>query len=476
MGLRRVLNIVIATTVVAGMAACGEKAPENNYVVEVDGHGISKETILQNYRNSSAYRNAEDFTEEQIRHYIEDKWLGDLYFLAGAYDEGLHQDSAFKALMDREKKRLLTRQGGALYHQVVPDSITVTDAAIRDLYNQSVFEYKIADIWLTSKARADSVYEALQKGADFATMARRYSADRRSAPRGGEVPIYFKRSQLGDALGEAVQQLEVGAISKPTGVENGFHIVKLLDKRSKEQKPFQQVRRNLEAEVRRKKQNQYIQTFLDSLVSAYQITINESMVEEFLKAFRKKATFSYRIDKEALPPEIRNNNIVEFRGGAWSVTDAAERYNESEVQNRMEISSVADFKDFVHKAIVPQLMYHEALHRGIDTTAAFRKTFQEVRDQKLIQYCKETYILDKIRSFSEEKLRAFYTEHSEQWPDKSFGEVQGAVQAKLRLQKRRELYQQTLEDFKSRFDAEFHRSAIKEVVQTLKADADKTNG
>lgn len=81
----------------------------------------------------------------------------------------------------------------------------------------------------TAQLRADSLYDALQKGADFATLAKQYSDDKASAAKGGQLGQFGKGMMIPD-FENAVYSMSVGQISKPVKTTVGWHIIKLEDR------------------------------------------------------------------------------------------------------------------------------------------------------------------------------------------------------------------------------------------------------
>jgi len=75
------------------------------------------------------------------------------------------------------------------------------------------------------EARADKIYEALQGGADFATVAARESEDG-AAKSGGKLGT-FKKTEIRDELAGAVEGLDAGEVSKPVRSAQAIHIVRL---------------------------------------------------------------------------------------------------------------------------------------------------------------------------------------------------------------------------------------------------------
>lgn len=82
-----------------------------------------------------------------------------------------------------------------------------------------------------AKLRADSIYTALVKGANFADLARRLSDDKGSASRGGDVS-WVQKGQTVKEFEDVVFAMKKGELSKPFLSPFGYHIVKLMDKQN----------------------------------------------------------------------------------------------------------------------------------------------------------------------------------------------------------------------------------------------------
>jgi peptidyl-prolyl cis-trans isomerase SurA len=82
-----------------------------------------------------------------------------------------------------------------------------------------------------AKLRIDSIYSALQKGADFAMLAKKCSDDKGSAANGGELP-WIEKGQTLKEFEEQVFSMKPGELSKPFESPAGWHIVLLKAKRN----------------------------------------------------------------------------------------------------------------------------------------------------------------------------------------------------------------------------------------------------
>ena len=80
-----------------------------------------------------------------------------------------------------------------------------------------------------AKERIDSIYNALQNGADFAELAKKCSDDKGTAANGGELQWIAKGMTLKE-FEDAAWALEKGQMSKPVLSPAGWHIIMLKDK------------------------------------------------------------------------------------------------------------------------------------------------------------------------------------------------------------------------------------------------------
>ena len=90
--------------------------------------------------------------------------------------------------------------------------------------------------------RADSIWRALQAGADFASLARRVSEDRQTAANGGEMG-WLQSHQSFIEFEQAAYALQPGEFSQPVLAPDGYHII--LMKERKQLEPFEVLRDDL---------------------------------------------------------------------------------------------------------------------------------------------------------------------------------------------------------------------------------------
>lgn len=80
-----------------------------------------------------------------------------------------------------------------------------------------------------AKQRADSLYNLIVAGADFAELAKRYSQDQGTARNGGTLPLLGPGMAIKE-FEDVAYTLQPGQVSQPFLSSLGFHIVKMLER------------------------------------------------------------------------------------------------------------------------------------------------------------------------------------------------------------------------------------------------------
>ncbi len=135
---------------------------------------------------------------------------------AGYRDQQIRPAMVTDADVEAEARKIYTQA----QQQVDGNGGLVKVAHILVLVNQKA----TADQQKAAKVRADSIYQALQKGADFAELAKKVSQDPGSATKGGELPLIAKGQTLKEFEDQA-WALKDGELSKPFLSPAGWHIV-----------------------------------------------------------------------------------------------------------------------------------------------------------------------------------------------------------------------------------------------------------
>ena len=94
------------------------------------------------------------------------------------------------------------------------------------------------------KAKAEDVLKQARGGADFAELAKKHSEDEGSAKNGGDLD-YFGRGRLVPEFDQTVFAMQPGQISDLVKTQYGYHIIKLVDKKTATTRSLQEVRQQI---------------------------------------------------------------------------------------------------------------------------------------------------------------------------------------------------------------------------------------
>src|SRR6201989_3524524 len=117
-------------------------------------------------------------------------------------------------------------------------------------------------ILVETEDEAKAVKAELDKGADFAELAKKKSKDP-GASDGGDLG-FFTKEQMVPEFSAVAFSLETGKISHPVNSQFGWHIIKVEEKRSRKAPDFEQVRAQIETYVTRKAQADYVGQLRDA--------------------------------------------------------------------------------------------------------------------------------------------------------------------------------------------------------------------
>ncbi|MDO9405992.1 MAG: SurA N-terminal domain-containing protein [Polaromonas sp.] len=107
-----------------------------------------------------------------------------------------------------------------------------------------------------AKAKADTLLAQLRKAPDsFAAVARQNSQDPGSAPNGGDLD-FFARGAMVKPFEDAAFAMKKGDISDVVESEFGYHIIRLTDIKAPKQRSFEEMKPELEADVKKQQAQQ----------------------------------------------------------------------------------------------------------------------------------------------------------------------------------------------------------------------------
>ncbi len=171
-----------------------------------------------------------------------------------------------KKIADSEdfKKRMAFTRSRLLMDSLLAQEgkAATTDEAMKKVYEDASKqisgeqEVHARHILVETEDEAKAVKAELDKGADFAELAKKKSKDP-GASDGGDLG-FFTKEQMVPEFSAVAFKLEPGKISDPVKSQFGWHIIKVEEKRNRKAPDFEQVKGQIETYVTRKAQADYV--------------------------------------------------------------------------------------------------------------------------------------------------------------------------------------------------------------------------
>ncbi|TYA88990.1 peptidylprolyl isomerase [Aggregatibacter actinomycetemcomitans] len=134
-------------------------------------------------------------------------------------------------------------------------NINISNVEIAQYYqdNKSQFmtqgQQRLAHIEVKTEQQAQDLYQQLQNGADFATLAKNHSIDPISAEKGGDLS-WVSAGEFPKVFEDAANALDVGKFSQPVKLDNSYHIILVEERKDSAVLPLERVRPQIVAQIR----------------------------------------------------------------------------------------------------------------------------------------------------------------------------------------------------------------------------------
>lgn len=230
------------------------KVAKEDAVAAVNGSYISRESLQQletQFKQRSAGR--ENMQKELLDNLIEQEVLAQ-----AAISRKLDQDPKYLNSLQIIKSSLLSQ----LVLQDHLQSNQITDAELQAEYAKKTAkphkEYKARHILLKTETDVQKLIDKLEKGADFAQLAKEHSVGP-SATKGGDLG-WFEPSQMVEPFSSAVVDLADNAFSKQAVKSQfGWHIILREGSREVPATPFAELKDSILTALKQEKIKEFVE-------------------------------------------------------------------------------------------------------------------------------------------------------------------------------------------------------------------------
>jgi parvulin-like peptidyl-prolyl isomerase len=164
----------------------------------------------------------------------------------------------------------------------VGSKVQVSDNDVQSYYERNMksgsnLQVKVSHIFVAIPENADAakvlereryakkILARAQAGEDFGALAKELSEDPATRAEGGDLGYFGKEMGLPKPVEELVFSMKVGDVGGPVRGNQGFHVIKLVDRRAKDIKPLGEVKEELRGRLRQKEMERQTKAYLTEL-------------------------------------------------------------------------------------------------------------------------------------------------------------------------------------------------------------------
>lgn len=167
---------------------------------------------------------------------------------------------------------------------LVTDSLVINDEVLKEYYD-AIFTTNTTNIQhllVNDKETAEKLYQKLEKGNDFAKLAKEFSLDTTTKEKGGVWNDYRPGTSL-EIIDEEISNLtDVGQVSQPFNSILGWHIVKLQALNNA--KPFKDMKDTVKEQyIESKMTFNYIKVLIDQIIEKNMNHFDKNIQKELKK-------------------------------------------------------------------------------------------------------------------------------------------------------------------------------------------------
>jgi len=199
------------------------------------------------------------------------------------YDEArrrkLNRDPDIKELINDATKKILISK---VVEEEAKKSGPVSEDDVKVYYEENKEKYMVPEtirashILTGTEEEAEAAKGELDRGAEFAAVAKEYSKDL-TKDRGGDLG-YFGRDQMIPEFEKAAFNLNVGEISGIIKTRFGYHIIELTERKPAVYQSFDEVKDAVRTSIIRDRQRQRFDEFTKKLKEKAKISVNDKLL------------------------------------------------------------------------------------------------------------------------------------------------------------------------------------------------------
>ena len=257
---------------------------------------------------------------------------------------------------------------------------------------------RFRDIQVASKTKAEALLKEIKGGGNFAQVAEKWSLNRDTATKGGDIGQYLIKDQMIPSLQNPLFSLALGEISEPIKIDSLYSIFKVIDEKTIDLNPQQRMK--IEQDFGKIKFGLEKAALVKKLKIKCNLEINRKGLEVFIEKVRQGASFTTEDERNIILYQYDKGRI-----SAGNLVDVAMGLKGEVLAGLTDGEQVASFAD---RYVIPDIMLTEAaVAAGMDKQKEIVTWLKNQRGQLVLAELRNKVLEGKI-DLSVEAVRQHY--------------------------------------------------------------------
>ncbi|MFQ3573907.1 MAG: peptidyl-prolyl cis-trans isomerase [Thermodesulfovibrionales bacterium] len=262
--------------VMALVFACKKADVSGDYVVKIDNQRLTEKDLKKEFDTLPDMAKQFFMSPDGPERFADELVKREILYLE-AQKRGLDKKEDFTKKLEEFKKITLINQ---LLEEEMKKISKPTDEELREYYDKHKEEFmtpthvRLSQIVVKDQQSARKVIEQLQKGEDFAKIAREISVDKNTAKGGGDMGL-FKKGDLNKELEDIAFRMKKGDVSNPIPLKDGIHFIKVTDTKGTVA-DFDKVKGFIGQRAMVEKQKAVFEKLIEDMKKKYKIEMNKA--------------------------------------------------------------------------------------------------------------------------------------------------------------------------------------------------------
>jgi peptidyl-prolyl cis-trans isomerase C len=170
----------------------------------------------------------------------------------------------------------------ALVQDEIGNKVKVEEKDVEEYFKAHPDEFSgdtvhLRHIVVQNEDEAKDIKARLTRNESFDDLAKKYSQDSATAAKGGDLG-FLSREQVLPEFARVAFSLKPGEVSDPVKTPFGFHVIKLMERKTGQPAGLDQVKGQLQRRLTEERQSQRFQAWMKELEAGAKITKDESLL------------------------------------------------------------------------------------------------------------------------------------------------------------------------------------------------------